>query len=380
VSRPAISIVIPNWNRRDELRRTLERVTSLNELAKQIIVVDNDSEDGSGEMVRRDFPQVELIELDENRNAAARNVGLERAEAPITFMLDNDSFPLPGTLRRIGEAFDRDRHLGVAACQIELASGEHEPGGLPGVFIGCGAAMRTQLIRDLGGYPSDYGYYVEEYDLACRVWREGYRVRYLAEAKVLHAKSASRRDMDRIMYFLVRNNLKLWHRYSPPGLRRRFYAETVRRYGVVARLEHGVRGFLRGLLAGLYEIATETGPRRVLSLDQIEALFGLPQVRAKLADLAREKTHPPIVYGWGKGLEQIVGVSRETGLVLRGLVPHRPLPVRRTVGLKVLSPEAPAAGSPILIGSLSPGGSLDLEAQARRTWPDARIIRLVDLE
>ena len=107
-------------------------------------------------MVRHEFGWVGLIRLRRNLAAAARNVGLKYARGPITLMLDNDSHPLPGALARIRPHFQADQQLAALGGRIlvRLRPPQYEAGGLPGVFIGCGAAFRTELLRQIGGYPT----------------------------------------------------------------------------------------------------------------------------------------------------------------------------------------------------------------------------------
>lgn len=379
MAQPAITLVIPNFNRVSELQQTLERITELNELDKQILVIDNASTDGAPEMVERRFPQVELVRLDQNLGTAARNVGLERARASITLMLDNDSYPEPGILKNIHQAFEQERHLGILACRVKLPSGRHESGGLPGVFVGCGAAMRTDLIRQLGGYPEDYGYYVEEYDLSCRVWQSGYRVRWSEQALVHHAKSPSQRNMDRILYFLTRNNLQLWHRFSPPARRAAMLRQTAARYAAIARIERAVGGFLRGLTGGWYRIARQYRRRTELTPEQFDALFGGRAIRAHVEAMQRDGLRTAAIFGWGKGLEQIIEYLREGGIAVTRIIGDRPLPIRRWMSLPVdRSDGNTLSEDALVVGSLSPGVAMDYHEQAQTKFPNARVVRLAD--
>ena len=62
-----LGIVIVNWNTRDYLKKCLETVAaSQGEFSCRVVVVDNASTDGSPDMVRREFPQVELIVSEKN--------------------------------------------------------------------------------------------------------------------------------------------------------------------------------------------------------------------------------------------------------------------------------------------------------------------------
>ena len=88
-----LSIIIVNWNTRDMLRDCLQSVLDgLDTLNAEIWVVDNASEDGSAEMVRRDFPRVNLIANTENRGcAAANNQALAKANARHHLLLNSDT-------------------------------------------------------------------------------------------------------------------------------------------------------------------------------------------------------------------------------------------------------------------------------------------------
>ena len=74
---PRFSLIVPTRNRIKTLTLNLRRLTVLAEAVPggaEIIVVDNGSDDGTPELVRSHFPRVRLIELEENRSTAARNV------------------------------------------------------------------------------------------------------------------------------------------------------------------------------------------------------------------------------------------------------------------------------------------------------------------
>src|SRR5215468_11231034 len=60
-SKPPVGIVIVNWNLKDSLRETLESFRKVNYPSLKIVVSDNASTDGSQEMVRREFPEVQLL-------------------------------------------------------------------------------------------------------------------------------------------------------------------------------------------------------------------------------------------------------------------------------------------------------------------------------
>ena len=74
---PDVSIIIVSWNTRDVLRDCLHSIADQTTRAHEVIVVDNNSNDGTAEMVSREFPTVTLIANDTNRGfAAANNQGI----------------------------------------------------------------------------------------------------------------------------------------------------------------------------------------------------------------------------------------------------------------------------------------------------------------
>src|SRR5205085_11325678 len=77
-----VTVVYIAYNRRDELRESLRRMLSESDYDSDlvdVIVVDNASTDGSADLVREEFPQVRLIERDENVGVSGWNEGLAAA-------------------------------------------------------------------------------------------------------------------------------------------------------------------------------------------------------------------------------------------------------------------------------------------------------------
>jgi GT2 family glycosyltransferase len=87
-----LSVVLVNWNAKDDLRRCLQSLEHQTRPPEQIIVIDNASGDGSQRMVHEDFPDVILDTFSENRGfAAACNRGIELATGSWVAMLNNDA-------------------------------------------------------------------------------------------------------------------------------------------------------------------------------------------------------------------------------------------------------------------------------------------------
>jgi GT2 family glycosyltransferase len=91
-----VSVVIVSWNTRDILRGCLRSVfEQTREVTYEVFVVDNNSRDGSADMVRTEFPRVKLIENAQNRGfAAANNQGLRLALGRYALVLNPDTLIL----------------------------------------------------------------------------------------------------------------------------------------------------------------------------------------------------------------------------------------------------------------------------------------------
>ncbi|RMH53340.1 MAG: glycosyltransferase family 2 protein, partial [Alphaproteobacteria bacterium] len=120
-----LSIVIINWNTREMLRDCLASVyDTLGGLEAEVFVVDNASEDGSQDMVRRQFPQATLIANSENRGfAAANNQALEIARGRNVLLLNSDTLVHGDVLARSCDYLDSHPDVGVMGCRVLNADG-----------------------------------------------------------------------------------------------------------------------------------------------------------------------------------------------------------------------------------------------------------------
>ncbi len=93
-SLPLVTLGILSYNRRNELRATLDVLTKGVEYSnKEIIVVDNGSDDGTIQMVAAEFPNIRMISLPANKGTSSRNYILNHAKGEYIFLFDDDSFP-----------------------------------------------------------------------------------------------------------------------------------------------------------------------------------------------------------------------------------------------------------------------------------------------
>ena len=95
-----VSVIIPVWNGRAYLEATLRSVVDQTHPPGEVIVVDDGSTDGSGDLVRERFPQVKLVRQENRGVSAARNRGVARAVHEYLAFCDADDIWLPWKLAR----------------------------------------------------------------------------------------------------------------------------------------------------------------------------------------------------------------------------------------------------------------------------------------
>ncbi|MFU8829799.1 MAG: glycosyltransferase family 2 protein, partial [Phycisphaerales bacterium] len=115
-----LSIVIISFNTIDITRDCLRSVfENIGDLHAQVIVVDNDSKDGSADMVASEFPKVELIRNSDNRGfAAANNQGFELCTGEFVLLLNSDTVVLGDVLEKSVAYMREHPQVGVFGCRV----------------------------------------------------------------------------------------------------------------------------------------------------------------------------------------------------------------------------------------------------------------------
>ena len=227
VSGPRVSIVIVSWNVRELLRDCLRSIGDETRRRHEIIVVDNDSQDGSAAMVRAAFPRVKLIANRDNHGfAGANNQGMAVATGRHVLLLNPDTLVLDGAidtmldwlerhrrrrLRRLPGARDRDRRatdllprpraLEPAARRTAL---RRLPASRPrytgwdrrrerNVDVGLGMLMLLprRVVDKVGRWTTPSSYYSEEAD-SCRGPRRGVPLSFTPVARIRHREGGGR--------------------------------------------------------------------------------------------------------------------------------------------------------------------------------------------
>ncbi len=220
---PRVSVVIVTRNRPSELLVTLGHLHALPEKPR-IVVVDNASSDDTAESVRRCFPEVEVIPLNENLGGAGRNVGVKRVDTPYVAFSDDDSWWAPGSLSRAADLLDAHPRMGLLAARILVGLEEREDPtcaemaasplpsepDLPGPpvlgFLACASVVRRSAYLDIGGFDPRFIIGAEEELLAADLASAGWGLAYIEDV-VTHHHPSTVRDARSRRRLMIRNSL-----------------------------------------------------------------------------------------------------------------------------------------------------------------------------
>lgn len=97
---PAISVIIPAFNRARVLPRALDSVLAQTLSPAQILVVDDGSDDGTPDLMLSDYPCIDYLQQENKGVSAARNLGIQNAKGEWIAFLDSDDQWLPRKLER----------------------------------------------------------------------------------------------------------------------------------------------------------------------------------------------------------------------------------------------------------------------------------------
>jgi hypothetical protein len=235
-----LPIIIVSWNVRELLARCLASIFAELDRAAlpgRVSVVDNASRDGSPEMIRAQFPQVELIASDQNLGfATGNNVGLRHAqvlehEVEFALLLNPDTEVQPGAIATLLAAararpdaalvtsrlvygdgsFQHSafRFPGLSQLYIDLfpAPGRWRESGLNGRYpraryevgrpfeidhpLGAVMLVRGAAMRQVGWLDDDFALYCEEIDWAARFKEAGWKNLCVPAARITHYEGRS---------------------------------------------------------------------------------------------------------------------------------------------------------------------------------------------
>ncbi|NIJ14005.1 GT2 family glycosyltransferase [Saccharomonospora amisosensis] len=197
------------------------------------LVVDNASDDGTAELLRRHPTRPKVLRLSRNTGfAGGIAAALSVVDTPFVAWLNDDAVPAPGWLAALEEAMAAD--VAAVGSRLEYGDGGLQSLGVrltrhgygadltapaePFGFCGGAALLRTDVLRDAGGVPADFFCYYEDTDTAWRLRLAGWRVAVEPNAVVRHRHGASTNPGSAPFHrWNERNRLLMLLRCAPAG-------------------------------------------------------------------------------------------------------------------------------------------------------------------
>lgn len=223
-----LSIVVVSFNTKDVLRECLARVDKYSQgIETEVLVVDNNSSDGSVEMISTEFPDFKLIANSENLGfAAGNNVALRIAKGRYVLLLNSDAYLLDDTLEKTLKYMENNPECGILGVKLISEDGSMQPsarnlpdplskflvmsglsdrypgsrffgspdykwwnhqevkevGWVPGAYF----LIRKDVINEIGLLDERYFMYFEEIDYCLHAARSDWKVVFYPDARVIH--------------------------------------------------------------------------------------------------------------------------------------------------------------------------------------------------
>ncbi len=254
-----LSIVVVNYNVKEFLQNLIESIRKASKnISTEIIVVDNDSDDGSVEIIQQKYPFVNLIKKKENVGfGKANNIGLKIARGKYILMINPDTIVREDTFTKMIEFFESNNEVGLAGCKVLNSDGTLQLAcrrGFPGVWTsftkvtglsslfpksklfakynltyldendtyevdaisGAFMFMRKEVYEAVGGFDPIFFMYGEDLDLCYRVQKAGFKVYYVHTTEIIHYKgeSTKRSSIDETKVFYNAMNLFVKKHFS----------------------------------------------------------------------------------------------------------------------------------------------------------------------
>jgi GT2 family glycosyltransferase len=274
---PRVVTVLLNYNQYDFTRDAIESLEESEWKNNQIIVVDNQSSDDSVNRLKKEYPNVKLIEVDSNLGCSGgRNLGAQKAldvGADYVFFMDNDALASKECIGRLVLHLNNEPSLGLVGPKVmqhpetDLVSIlgtviewdscryyalQEEPREMPADHLidaawvaGTAWMVRASIFEEVGFLDDRYFIYFEDTDFSLRIQRKGYRTAVAADAQIWHrSRSSLGVGSPTLTYYYARNRILFFSTYSPnPKKSQRFL------------LFHGFLWGLRLALKGKWALA-----------------------------------------------------------------------------------------------------------------------------
>lgn len=249
-----LSITICSWNAVDDLRRCLASLRAVaSEVKFEVIVVENNSEDGSGQMCKSEFPEFTCLNQSLNLGfTGGHNLARTHIQGRHWFPLNSDTIVHAGALRTLVDYADANPKVGVIGPKLLNGDGSLQfscrrfPNPVAAAFRNTilgrifpnNRFTRNYLMRDmdhaavaevdwvsgaailitshalptLGQFDPEFYMFCEDVDICRRAWDNGFKVIYLPTAEITHLIGRSTDKAPKAMTWRFHRSMLLYYR------------------------------------------------------------------------------------------------------------------------------------------------------------------------
>lgn len=227
----SISIILVNYNGADILPECLYSLEKyINKDNCEIIIVDNNSQDNSIDIIENQFPDIKLIKLPKNIGfGAGNNAGAKIATGEFLFLLNTDTILIENTSQVLSNYLHQNQDVGVVSSRITFQDGSYQLscGKLPNLIVefidkfrysldrkwhsifsslydrqyssvqevgwvtGACLMIRRDVFKQLRGFDESFFMYFEDKDICKRVHDAGFKVIYYPKTSLIHLLGGS---------------------------------------------------------------------------------------------------------------------------------------------------------------------------------------------
>ena len=208
MSSPKISVIIVNYNGKKLLEKCLESLFKTDYNNFEVILVDNNSTDGSMEFVTKNYPKIIVIKLDSNKGfAEPNNIGAKIAKGEYLLFLNNDTVTTTNFISEMVKVLEKDEKIAICQSLLLKPDGNIDSSGdfidkmgivynsktktdeIKEISSARGASMliRKKIFDKLGGFDEKFFFSFEDVDLGWRSWILGYKVVIVPNSIVYHS-------------------------------------------------------------------------------------------------------------------------------------------------------------------------------------------------
>lgn len=211
-----VSIIVLNWNGKKFLKKCFDSLHKLTYKSVELILVDNNSSDGSVDFIQKNYPKVIVIKNKDNFGfAKGNNIGFAKATGEYVLILNNDTVVTPSFLEPLLEDLKKDPSIACIQPQIRLMENKNILDGV-GAFLtptgflyhygylknindkkynkqieifsakGACILLSKAVIKKIGLFDEDFFIFFEETDLCYRIWLSGHSVIYEPRSIIYH--------------------------------------------------------------------------------------------------------------------------------------------------------------------------------------------------